>query len=88
MMTAILRTVVLGALLVVAYFPVLADEINPASVEKAYVKCTVNEKGERVPNYFIVVNGEAHQIDSLTFYNVKKAKNEEKKNKYLADAKN
>ena len=85
MMTALLRTVVLGALLVVAYFPVLADEISPATVEKTYVKCTLNEKGEKVPNYFVVVNGVAHQTDSLTFFNIKKARNGEKKD--MADNK-
>ena len=40
----------------------------------------MNGKGERVPNYYVVVNGVAHQTDSRTFFEIKKARNEEKKN--------
>lgn len=87
MMTTILRTIVLGAVLVVAYVPIFADDYSPASVEKTYVKCTMNEKGERVPNYFVVVDGVAHQTDSNTFYKIKKAINDEKKSLAVRNSK-
>lgn len=57
-----------------------AQDFTTASVEKTYIKCTMNAKGERVPNYYVVVNGVAHQTDSRTFFEIKKARNEEKKN--------
>ena len=60
-----------------AYAEVSADDFSIASVEKTYVKCTMNGKGERVPNYYVVVNGVAHQTDSRTFFEIKKARNEE-----------
>ncbi len=62
------------------FTPVVANEFDAASVEKTYVKCTINEKGERVPVYFVVVNGVAHQTDSRTFFEIKKAKVDSKKN--------
>ncbi len=67
------------------FTPVLANDFNAASVEKTYIKCTINEKGDRVPNYFVVVNGVAHQTDSRTFFEVKKARAYVKKN--MADNK-
>lgn len=63
-----------------AYAEATSEDFSIASVEKTYVKCTMNGKGERVPNYFVVVNGVAHQTDSRTFFEIKKARNEEKKN--------
>ena len=81
-MKAVLRT--LCAIVMMsgfsAYAEVSADDFSIASVEKTYVKCTMNGKGERVPNYYVVVNGVAHQTDSRTFFEIKKARNEEKKN--------
>ncbi len=62
------------------YAEATSEDFSIASVEKTYVKCTMNGKGERVPNYFVVVNGVAHQTDSRTFFEIKKARNEEKKN--------
>lgn len=59
---------------------IYAQDFTTASVEKTYIKCTMNKKGEKVPNYYVVVNGVAHQTDSRTFFEVKKARNEEKKN--------
>lgn len=61
------------------FTPVLANNFNVASVEKTYVKCTINEKGERVPNYYVVVDGIARQTDSRTFFEIKKIKADEKK---------
>ncbi len=62
------------------FTPVLANEFDASTVEKTYVKCTINEKGERVPNYFVVVNGIAYKTDSRTFFEIKKVKAEVKKN--------
>ena len=67
------------------FTPVLANDFNAASVEKTYIKCTINEKGDRVPNYFVVVKGVAHQTDSRTFFEVKKARAYVKK--HMADNK-
>lgn len=77
-MKAVLRT--LCAIIMMSGVSAFANDFTTASVEKTYIKCTVNEKGERVPNYYVVVNGVAHQTDSRTFFEVKKARNEEKKN--------
>ena len=81
-MKAVLRTLCAIAMMsgFCAYAEVSADDFSIASVEKTYVKCTMNGKGERVPNYYVVVNGVAHQTDSRTFFEIKKARNEEKKN--------
>jgi len=78
MMTTFFKTASIA--LAFIFTPVLANDFNAASVEKTYVKCTINEKGERVPNYFVVVDGVAHQTDSRTFYEIKKVKAIEKKN--------
>lgn len=77
-MKTVLRT--LCAIIMMSGVSAFADDFSTASVEKTYVKCTVNEKGERVPNYYVVVNGVAQQTDSRTFFEIKKAINEEKKN--------
>ncbi len=77
-MKAVLRT--LCAIIMMSGVSAYANDFSTASVEKTYIKCTVNEKGERVPNYYVVVDGVAHQTDSRTFFEVKKARNEEKKN--------
>lgn len=77
-MKTVLRT--LFALIMMSAVSAYANEFTTASVEKTYIKCTMNANGERVPNYFVVVNGVAHQTDSRTFHEIKKARNEEKKN--------
>ncbi len=77
-MKTVFRTLL--ALFMMSAASAYADDFSIASVEKTYVKCTMNEKGEKVPNYFVVVNGVAHQTDSRTFFEIKKARNEEKKN--------
>ncbi len=81
-MKAVLRAICAMIMMsgVSAYAEATSEDFSIASVEKTYVKCTVNGKGERVPNYFVVVNGVAHQTDSRTFFEIKKARNEEKKN--------
>lgn len=78
MMTTFFKTASIA--LAFIFTPVLANDFNAASVEKTYVKCTINEKGERVPNYYVVVDGIAHQTDSRTFFEIKKVKADEKKN--------
>lgn len=57
-----------------------ANDFSFGSIEKTYVKCTMNEKGERIPNYYIVVDGVARQIDVQTFAQIKKQNMEMKKN--------
>ncbi|MEE1062906.1 MAG: hypothetical protein UH071_04500 [Paludibacteraceae bacterium] len=81
-MKAVLRAICAMIMMsgVSAYAEATSEDFSIASVEKTYVKCTMNGKGERVPNYFVVVNGVAHQTDSRTFFEIKKARNEEKKN--------
>lgn len=61
------------------YLDEFSNEFTPSLVEKTYIKCTVNENGERVPNYFVVVEGVAFKTDAKTFFDIKKAKNEQKK---------
>lgn len=78
MMTTFFKTVSIA--LAFIFTPVLANDFDATSVEKTYVKCTINEKGERVPNYFVVVDGIAHQTDSRTFFEIKKVKADVKKN--------
>ena len=78
MKTSFFKT--LSIALAFVFTPVLANDFNAASVEKTYIKCTINEKGDRVPNYFVVVNGVARQTDSRTFFEVKKARAYVKKN--------
>lgn len=78
MMTTFFKTVSIA--LAFIFTPVLANDFDATSVEKTYVKCTINEKGERVPNYFVVVDGIAHQTDSRTFFEIKKVKAYVKKN--------
>ncbi|MBQ0155378.1 MAG: hypothetical protein KBT22_02245 [Bacteroidales bacterium] len=77
MMATFFKTISIA--LAFIFTPVLANDFNVASVEKTYVKCTINEKGERVPNYYVVVDGIAHQTDSRTFFEIKKIKADEKK---------
>ncbi len=77
-MKTVLRTIC--AIVMLSGVSAYANEFTTASVEKTYIKCTMNAKGERVPNYFVVVDGVAHQTDSRTFFEIKKARNEEKKN--------
>ncbi len=84
-MTTFFKTIAIALALAFAFTPVMANGFDAASVEKTYVKCTVNEKGERVPNYFVVVNGVAHQTDSRTFFEIKKVRSDVKKN--MADNK-
>ena len=81
-MNAVLRAICAMIMMsgVSAYAEATSEDFSIASVEKTYVKCTMNGKGERVPNYFVVGNGVAHQTDSRTFFEIKKARNEEKKN--------
>ena len=83
MKTSFFKT--LSIALAFVFTPVLANDFDAASVEKTYIKCTINEKGDRVPNYFVVVNGVAHQTDSRTFFEVKKARAYVKK--HMADNK-
>lgn len=75
----------LSIALAFVFTPVLANEFDATSVEKTYIKCTIDEKGDKVPNYFVVVKGVAHQTDSRTFFEVKKARAYVKKN--MADNK-
>lgn len=77
-MKTVFRT--LCALFMMSAVSAYADDFSAASVEKTYIKCTMNEKGERVPNYYVVVDGVAHKTDSRTFFEIKKVRNEEKKN--------
>lgn len=77
-MTTFLKT--LSIALAFIFTPVLANDFDAASVEKTYVKCTINEKGDRIPNYFVVVDGVAYQTDSRTFFEIKKVKADVKKN--------
>lgn len=77
MMATFFKTISIA--LAFIFTPVLANDFNVASVEKTYVKCTINEKGERVPNYYVVVDGIARQTDSRTFFEIKKIKADEKK---------
>lgn len=78
MMTTFFKTISIA--LAFIFTPVLANEFDATTVEKTYVKCSINENGERVPNYFVVVNGIAYQTDSRTFFEIKKIKADEKKN--------
>ena len=78
MKTTFLKTILIASAFV--FTPVLANEFDATSVEKTYIKCTIDEKGDKVPNYFVVVNGVAHQTDSRTFFEVKKARAYVKKN--------
>lgn len=81
-MKAVLKALCVIAMMsgVSAFAETSSEDFSIASVEKTYVKCTMNGKGERVPNYYVVINGVAHQTDSRTFFEIKKARNEEKKN--------
>ena len=78
MKTTFLKTILFASAFV--FTPVLANEFDATSVEKTYIKCTIDEKGDKVPNYFVVVKGVAHQTDSRTFFEVKKARAYVKKN--------
>ncbi len=79
-----MKTIFFRALSLAATFifcsSMFANDFSFESVEKTYVKCTMNEKGERVPNYYIVVDGVAHKTDVRTFAQIKKQKMEMKKN--------
>ncbi|MCQ2189789.1 MAG: hypothetical protein MJZ00_07795 [Paludibacteraceae bacterium] len=70
----------LSAFFMMSSVSALANDFSTASVEKTYIKCTLNEQGQKVPNYFVVVDGVTHQTDARTFHEIKKLRNEEKKN--------
>ncbi len=51
-----------------------AKSINSSEVESSYIKCEMNEKGNLVPNYYVVVKGTSYQTDSKTFHLIQKSK--------------
>lgn len=51
-----------------------AKSINSNEVESSYIKCEMNEKGNLVPNYFVVVKGNSYQTDAKTFHLIQKSK--------------